>query len=568
MAAENEMIIKLVADVDGAKKDLENIKKEVTGIGDASKKTAEATGGIKKGIKGVGLAMKAAGIGLALKAFELLSEAFSKNQTVADLFSTSFEVLSIMINDFVTFVVNNFGTVTDFFKDVFENPVEKIKDFGDSIKENLIERFNSFLETMGFVGEAISELFAGNFSAAKEAAKNAGKELVDVATGVDGAFDKITETVENVTKKVVDYTKKTIEAASANIELRNASELAQAQIKGLIESYDRQAEKLRQVRDDENATFADRIKANEELGEVLKKQGEEMKTLQELTVASAQADFDKLQNNENLIALTEAKNELLAIEAQITGFQSEQLTNQVSLENELGQIKRDLALESMDTREQELAAVNQYYDELFKLAKKSGTDTTQLEKQKAKAIQKVKQEQLSADLQMASNALGNMKEIFGEESAAGKAAAIAQATINTYQGVTAALASAPPPINLGLAAISLAQGLKAVKEITATPEPKFAAGGIVRGMGTGTSDSISAKLSKGETVINARSTRMFKPLLSALNEAGGGVGFADGGTLDTSVGGQTFGAIKAFVVTDDITDSQDSLEKIRQKATI
>ena len=46
------------------------------------------------------------------------------------------------------------------------------------------------------------------------------------------------------------------------------------------------------------------------------------------------------------------------------------------------------------------------------------------------------------------------------------------------------------------------------------------------------------------------------------------LGFADGGTLDTSVGGQTFGAIKAFVVTDDITDSQDSLEKIRQKATI
>ena len=61
---------------------------------------------------------------------------------------------------------------------------------------------------------------------------------------------------------------------------------------------------------------------------------------------------------------------------------------------------------------------------------------------------------------------------------------------------------------------------------------------------------------------------MFKPLLSAMNQAGGGVGFANGGSLDTSSGGQTFGAVKAFVVTDDITNSQDSLEKIRQKATI
>jgi hypothetical protein len=61
---------------------------------------------------------------------------------------------------------------------------------------------------------------------------------------------------------------------------------------------------------------------------------------------------------------------------------------------------------------------------------------------------------------------------------------------------------------------------------------------------------------------------MFKPMLSAMNEAGGGVGFADGGTLDTSSNGQTFGAIKAFVVTDDVTNSQNSLDKIRQKATI
>ena len=169
---------------------------------------------------------------------------------------------------------------------------------------------------------------------------------------------------------------------------------------------------------------------------------------------------------------------------------------------------------------------------------------------------------------LATGTLSLIQDVFGKESKAGKAAAIAQATINTYQGITAALASAPPPINIGLAAITGAAGFKSVADIVGTQEPKFARGGMVGGFGTGTSDSVSARLSKGETVINAKSTRMFKPLLSAMNEAGGGVGFADGGTLDTSSNGQTFGAIKAFVVTDDVTNSQNSLDKIRQKATI
>jgi hypothetical protein len=56
-------------------------------------------------------------------------------------------------------------------------------------------------------------------------------------------------------------------------------------------------------------------------------------------------------------------------------------------------------------------------------------------------------------------------------------------------------------------------------------KPAFASGGLVSGPGSGTSDSIDAKLSNGESVLNANSTAMFSPLLSALNQAGGGVGF-------------------------------------------
>ena len=562
--AQEEVILKLQADVGDAKNNLEEVKTSVQDIGEASKTTAKATTGIRDGIKGVGVALKAAGIGLALKAFEMLSEIFMKNQKTADFFNTAFEALSIAINDLVNFVFDNFGKVTDFFKDVFENPVEKIKDFGDAIKDNLIERFNSFLDTMGFVAEAISQLFKGNFEEAKEAAKNAGKELVDVATGVDGAYDKIVTTVGNAADAITDYTKKTINGAKANVALQKQAELSEAQIQGLIESYDRQAEKLRQVRDDENATFEDRIKANDELGVVLEQQAKQMLALQQIQVKAAQVEYDKLQNQENLIALTEAQNELLAIEAQITGFQSEQLTNQVSLQRELQDVKNELALEGMSQRERELLEVEQQYDELFKMAEKAGEDTVALEEQKAKAINEIRRQQATADLDTANASLENIKQVMGEETSAGKAAAVAQATINTYQGVSEAIASSPPPLNFVLAATTLAAGLQNINKILSVQEPEFAQGGLVGGYGTGTSDSVSARLSKGESVINARSTRMFKPLLSAINEAGGGRSFASG----EGVGGTTMGVVKAFVVADDMTKQQDKLSKIRRKATI
>ena len=70
----------------------------------------------------------------------------------------------------------------------------------------------------------------------------------------------------------------------------------------------------------------------------------------------------------------------------------------------------------------------------------------------------------------------------------------------------------------------------------------LATGGVVDGPGTATSDSVPARLSVGESVINARSTSMFRPILSAMNVAGGGVSFdnsrskfrfADGGTVVT-----------------------------------
>lgn len=74
-------------------------------------------------------------------------------------------------------------------------------------------------------------------------------------------------------------------------------------------------------------------------------------------------------------------------------------------------------------------------------------------------------------------------------------------------------------------AASIGSARKVFNDSPLPKKPAFATGGLVVGSGSGTSDSIDARVSNGESIINANSTSMFSPLLSALNQAGGGVGF-------------------------------------------
>lgn len=78
---------------------------------------------------------------------------------------------------------------------------------------------------------------------------------------------------------------------------------------------------------------------------------------------------------------------------------------------------------------------------------------------------------------------------------------------------------------------SLEGGTTKIKQpYTVAAEAELATGGYISGAGTGTSDSIPARLSDGEYVINAAATRRNKPLLDKIN-SGGSTGYAAGGPV-------------------------------------
>jgi len=276
---------------------------------DDIKETSKSTG---EGVKGIGNAIKAAGVGLFLVALESMKELFMQNQVIADGVSSAFEGLALVFNDV-------FGLLTGGLQSVEKIGNAFDKYFGKPI-ETAVKSFEKF-------GDAFSKIFGGDFSGA----------LDDINLGMTGLQAAISQTGDGfaeATSDAVDYVVEIKEAAVANVQLAKSAEIAEATNAGLLEKYDRQAEQQRQIRDEERNSIEDRIAANNKLGEVLEEQNTVMLKNANISLKAAQIAFDKNKSTENEVALITAKNEVMAVEATVEGFRSEQKANDLALDRE------------------------------------------------------------------------------------------------------------------------------------------------------------------------------------------------------------------------------------------
>ena len=519
MADKAEVVMEVKSNVGEVTKDVEKLDS-------ATKKGAKGFKGIGTAIKGMGTALKAAGIGIVVALLAKLMEVFSKNQKVVDFFNTSMTTLSIAFNDLFSFLSNNIGAVVGYFKSIFEDPKQSLIDFGTAIKENIIERFNSLLETFGHLGKALGHLFEGEWKEAWDSVKDAGKESIDIITGVDNSVDKITETVKIATAAVIDYTKSTIDQAKAITETSKAAEKAGVIFAKLNAEFLRDAELQRQIRDDETKTFAERIEANNKLNEILADQQKLQREQLDIQEKAAQLQFDINDSDENWIILQEAKVAKLELEETITGQLSEQKTNQVALEKELLQTQNELRAEGLTGLQRELEELETYYKLKLEMARKSGMDTTAIDKQFAKQKSDIIREQVNTQLEAFSGLAGALQSLAGES----KELAIAQAIIDTYVGANKAYAQGGTLGSITAAAVIIA-GLANVKTIM---EQDVGGGG-------------------GGGSVGAAPQTPAPEMLSGAFTLGSG---------------QAPEPLQAYVVSDDITNNQNKLAIIRRRATI
>lgn len=137
---------------------------------------------------------------------------------------------------------------------------------------------------------------------------------------------------------------------------------------------------------------------------------------------------------------------------------------------------------------------------------------------------KLDQDQLKAETETQKTRTANLKSTFGyisslassqnkELAAIGKAAAISQATMDTYAAANVALKSAPPPFNFGLAAAVVAAGIANVAKITGTGLKT----GIDSVPGVGKGDSFPAVLAPGERVVPSKTNQDLTNFLEGQN---------------------------------------------------
>jgi len=544
-----------------ASDDLKDIKK-------SSKAGASGVKKLAKGFKGMGLAIKAVGIGLAIEAFQLLKETLGKNQKVVDFFNTSMNAVSIVVNDLFSFIIENSGAIVQAFSDVFDNPLKSIKQLGNAIKDNVIERFESMIDSLGFAATAVKEFFSGNFEEAKNAAVDAGKELVDVGTGVDNTFDKTVKAGKEAAESIKSYGLETIETAKSQTELAKASERAQIINEGLLSKYENQAERLRQQRDNERSSIEDRIAASIELRAVLEKQQEAMLKNARVTLQAARANLEINDTEENRNAVLTAQNRLADIRNQIQSQNSEQLKSQNALlreQNRLQQQKAKTALnaemsvaeamaENIDNEvakieqqdylaERRFMAEKRRIKEQISLEEEGSARRMELENElnmlvannaareiktaeaKKNAEVKIEKAKEQAKLNIINQGLGAIQGLAKKGAAFAKSLSVAQATINTYQAATNALANtpAPPPFPQIAAGINIVSGLAQVKKILST-DPMGGSGGggsiaapSTGGATTGGGAAASAVQPQFNTVQGAQNNQLLGDVRDGIN---------------------------------------------------
>jgi len=357
MAIQKEIEIKVntqdaVKSTDKLADSVDELNKNTSkGLKDVNKSAKSAS----QGIKAIGTSLKALGIGLIIAAFAKLKEVFYSNQKVADAFANVAETISLVFNDLVNTTIEvyeavskstgGFDALGKVLGGLLKLSVTPLKlafygiklgvqeaqlaweksFFGDKDQHTIAKLTMDILETKA----ALIETGEDAIQAGKDIGNNIVEAVGELTEFTVGAIDGISKI----------SIKSAYESAKSIVQLKKSAAIAAAIQSGLVEQNDRLAEQQRQIRDDDQKSIAVRIKANEQLLVILEKQRADMKKQAGLQIAAAQADYDKNQSTENYIALIEAQNNAKAIEAQIEGFLSEQLTNKNSLLKEGNDLK-------------------------------------------------------------------------------------------------------------------------------------------------------------------------------------------------------------------------------------
>lgn len=363
-------------------------------------------------------------------------------------------------------------------------------------------------------GGAIVKLFQGNVKGA--------------LTDVKGAFTGIGTEIANDTKNAIALKQAFIALRDSERDLNVETAQRRAEI-----------EALKLISEDVSKSETERLAAAEEAFKI-------ENDLLDKRVANAEEAL-RLQQEE--MALGENMQEDLDKEAELlinlANIRAESTTKQIELNNKINSIEAEVAAkrtERNQARLDEIAAEKKASDDLYdaQIAQANAFEVrVKAQADREKAIAKELEDFKKATIQQG---FGAAAAAAGENVALSKGVAAAQVIYNTQQGIMAAMGATsiadkllPYPLRLANAISTGVMGAAALSKIMST-DPTSAGGGGGGGVVGGTAPQTPAP-----------------QMMSGAFELSGGVEPEP---------------TRAYVVTDEMTNSQNQLANIRRRATI
>ena len=456
---------------------------------------------LKVSTQSFGGALKATGIGLFVAALGGLIAAFAQSEKATQ----KLQPLLIGFQRIFNGIFAAIEPVFDAFIDLATQALPFVtRGFGVAYSA-----ITSFIQGIGTLGQAVGKLIKGDFVGAWDSAKEA---VTGFGKRYDDANQRFMAGTKEVTKTEQEQLDKRKEAAAKAAEEKRKQQEAELQ-------YEQQLEDLRRKKSEENLKYA--------------------KYLREQDLKERDDARKKEEENEKLFLANRDKTIQSGVERNLKVIQGLQ-----DLTKERNKTLSELLL-SQD--EIEAANLDEQYRKKYELIKGNKEAEVALERQYEGIKKNLRMNALNEELGNYATAAGSISQILGQTTAAGKAFAIAEATINTYKAASQVFAAPVPgvaPVSLGVKIATmisaLATGFKNVRAIIQT-KPNATVGSPTPISPTSTQAPIAPTPTPqvASTLLNAQAIQQ---LGSATN--------------------------RSYVLESDVTNSQERIRRINRAARL
>ena len=543
------------------------------------------------GLKTMRVLLISTGIGALVLGVIALQQAFTSSEEGQNKWNKLTSAMSTIVAVFT----DRLAALGRGLINLFTEPIKSIKNFGSSLKEFVMDKVEKVIEGLGYLGEAISLLFEGEFKAAMRSANkgisslNSGLNVLQMA--VDATYKSFSDLSNEIIREFEISLKISKQRAKADvIERKNIVDRAKA-------NRDR-ADLLEKAVDKEKFALGERIAFLKEAGELEdkitdqeikaarlrlnakileNKQGDSTKADKEeeanLTATLLNLETAKLTKQKEvtsqIIALrNEEKAAIKANADELKAFtdvsrderekERTELEEQANLLREKFKNDKDALLEIENSYLEQTTALQDRYDEEDAVKQREKDDAKKIADQKeiddAKAVANAKieiakkeEEAKKTALNGYASALSSISGIISQETQAGKSLAIASSLVNTYAAISGqlkAFSGVPVPgFAIAQAIATGVVGLANVKKIASVKIPGSKGGSSA----TGSVPTSGAQAQQPSFNI---------------------VGQGQGSQIASALAQQQQAPVQAFVVSQDVTTAQSLQNNIIQGATL